>query len=655
MSRLLNEMSRLLNGQFRIDSEENQFPIAQFQAIAATGQQVADTHASDTARFSTVAIDPDLRVFSAADSFSASALTFGTVQQLGDYLISNKGEGHHQWPSNTITVNINNLNSTDRVYAQNALDLWDDIANITIVYVSSGADITYYDPANTQAVTNYSYYTSTGNIVNGATVTIGTQYNGAPRGETFLHETGHALGLGHLGPYDGTWTNQIWANDTVQWSVMSYGRQNQLGNTGSNIPVDSPAMADIYAIGTIYGFRANHTGDTVYGFNNNTGQSAFSFSVGVTHNFTIYDTGGTDTIDASGYSNTQTINLNAGTWSSIGGYSNNIGIYLTSTIESAVGGTNSDTFTGNGVANTIRGGLGNDTIDGSGGTDTAVFSGNFSSYTLTDLGGGSVRVVCPDGTDTLSNVELLRFADQTVSWPPVAGTGSISISDVSITEGNSGTKVATFTVTRTGGTQAFSVNFATANGTATTGNGDYVVTSGTLQFGANVNTQTISVTINGDGRVEPNETFTVQLSNPTNGATIADGTGIGTIVNDDTNRAPVVTVPSANVAATANQAIAASSLFSASDPDGDALTYYLYNNSVSTSGGHWVVNGTVVPNDTMYAVTAAQLAQTTFVAGRAGSPGGSTGQGCRERRRRHRHHLRRGEPHQRLPGHRQGL
>ena len=57
--------------------------------------------------------------------------------------------------------------------------------------------------------------------------------------------------------------------------------------------------------------------------------------------------------------------------------------------------------------------------------------------------------------------------------------------------------------------------------------------SNTLHFGANENTQTISVTINGDTKVEANETFNVVLSNATNGATISDSQGVGTITNDD--------------------------------------------------------------------------------------------------------------------------
>jgi Ca2+-binding RTX toxin-like protein len=113
-----------------------------------------------------------------------------------------------------------------------------------------------------------------------------------------------------------------------------------------------------------------------------------------------------------------------------------------------------------------------------------------------------------------------------------AGAGSVTINDVTITEGNANTQVATFTVTRAGGSAAFTVNFATANGTATAGS-DYVANSGTLNFGSGVNSQTISITINGDAAVEPNETFFVNLSGATNGATITDSQGQGTISNDD--------------------------------------------------------------------------------------------------------------------------
>jgi predicted extracellular nuclease len=109
----------------------------------------------------------------------------------------------------------------------------------------------------------------------------------------------------------------------------------------------------------------------------------------------------------------------------------------------------------------------------------------------------------------------------------------VTISDVTQVEGNSGTSTFTFTVTRTGGTGAFTVDYATANGTATTADGDYQSTSGTLSFAAGENSKLVSVTVNGDTAGEFNETFSVNLSNPTGFAVLADPTGIGTIVNDD--------------------------------------------------------------------------------------------------------------------------
>ena len=75
-----------------------------------------------------------------------------------------------------------------------------------------------------------------------------------------------------------------------------------------------------------------------------------------------------------------------------------------------------------------------------------------------------------------------------------ARPASVAIDDVTVTEGDNGTKVATFTVTRSGGTAAFAVNFATSDGSATIADSDYVAAAGTLNFGAGVNTQTISVT-----------------------------------------------------------------------------------------------------------------------------------------------------------------
>jgi glucose/arabinose dehydrogenase len=115
-----------------------------------------------------------------------------------------------------------------------------------------------------------------------------------------------------------------------------------------------------------------------------------------------------------------------------------------------------------------------------------------------------------------------------------AGSASLSINDVTVTEGNSGTRNAGFTVTRSGSTSAaVTVSYATANGTASAGS-DYVATAGSLTIAAGSTTGTITVAINGDTAVEANETFFVNLSSPS-GATLARAQGQGTITNDDSS------------------------------------------------------------------------------------------------------------------------
>ena len=116
----------------------------------------------------------------------------------------------------------------------------------------------------------------------------------------------------------------------------------------------------------------------------------------------------------------------------------------------------------------------------------------------------------------------------------VASQPTLTIGDVTVTEGNAGTTTATFTVTLApvNASQTVTVGYATANGTATTADNDYVAASDTLTFDPAVASRTISVTINGDVAVEPNETFLINLANATN-ALIGDAQATGTITSDD--------------------------------------------------------------------------------------------------------------------------
>ena len=114
---------------------------------------------------------------------------------------------------------------------------------------------------------------------------------------------------------------------------------------------------------------------------------------------------------------------------------------------------------------------------------------------------------------------------------PFAST--VSINDVTATEGNAGTKTFTFTVTQTpSSVSTVTVQYATADGTAKVSDSDYVATSGTLTFAPGEVSKPVNVTVNGDTKFEANETFFVNLGSATN-AGIADGQGQGTITNDD--------------------------------------------------------------------------------------------------------------------------
>ncbi len=109
---------------------------------------------------------------------------------------------------------------------------------------------------------------------------------------------------------------------------------------------------------------------------------------------------------------------------------------------------------------------------------------------------------------------------------------SISVADASAPEGNSSFHAVAFNVTLSApSTKPITVQFATTPGTATD-TGDFFQTAGTLEFGAGQTTKTVQVGIRADNTHEPDETFTLTLSNPTN-STVGDGAALGTILNDD--------------------------------------------------------------------------------------------------------------------------
>jgi outer membrane protein assembly factor BamB len=154
---------------------------------------------------------------------------------------------------------------------------------------------------------------------------------------------------------------------------------------------------------------------------------------------------------------------------------------------------------------------------------------------------GDYSATVVDPIDDLSLWTIQEYAAQRSGgfdrwgtwWGVLAPTPSISIADVSLDEGNSGTTPFTFTLTlSTPTSQTVTVNWATADDTATTLDFDYVGASGIVTFNPGQTSATVTVQVNGDLKDEADETFFVDLSAPVK-ATIADPQAVGTIVNDD--------------------------------------------------------------------------------------------------------------------------
>jgi hypothetical protein len=132
----------------------------------------------------------------------------------------------------------------------------------------------------------------------------------------------------------------------------------------------------------------------------------------------------------------------------------------------------------------------------------------------------------------VTNFEGLSVLLTDRSWGSAA-LPSLTISDVTSVEGRRGTTAFVFTVSlSSASSQTVTVRFTTRDGTATLADGDYQAASGTLTFAPGQTSRSITVLVNGDRRREGNETFSVELFDAVF-ATIADGQGIGTIVNDD--------------------------------------------------------------------------------------------------------------------------
>ena len=313
-----------------------------------------------------------------------------------------------------------------------------------------------------------------GDIYYGASQVMGTSTDtdfveGEYNWVTALHEVGHALGLSH--PFDGGSADGSKLNlnlDGQRNTVMTYVQRDRnrriymngsTATTGGLINTSTPGLLDIEAIEHLYGSTnwSHNATNTTYG----SGAGSNDFDNTYESIRVISDSGGTDALDASGVTATGSIiDLTPGTYSSINYYAtdalkiasltsdanqiaffenyvtqqnalasassskyqaytrsalyrgqDNVGIAHNTWIENAIGGGGADTITGNNKGNEITGNGGNDTIDGGGGVDVAIFSGNKATYSVLQSGSTVTVSGGTDATDTLSNVEFLKFDD----------------------------------------------------------------------------------------------------------------------------------------------------------------------------------------------------------------------------------------------------
>jgi serralysin len=372
-------------------------------------------------------------------AFSTPALTVYTNDQIALQLTNGYWNGtSHNFnvaPGGTLTYNLGTISAAAANLAREAFNLWGDVTGIIFSEVTTGGAITFADTETGAYAT--AAYTASG-ITTSATVNIGTAWLttygtglNSYSFQTFIHEIGHTLGLGHGGNYNGNASyasDALYSNDSWATTIMSYFDQQENSYTAAlgftrQFAV-TPLVADGVALAALYGTNTlTRTGNTTYGFNNTSGRAVYDATANPNVGYAVFDNGGIDTLDYSGFTQNQRINLNAEGFSDIGGRVGNISIARGAVIENAIGGTGNDTLYGNAANNTLTGGAGNDILFGYDGDD--VLDGGAGANVIVGAAGNDIITVTASGNEIYGGIgnDIFNVASRSDTIVEYVGEG----------------------------------------------------------------------------------------------------------------------------------------------------------------------------------------------------------------------------------------